>query len=239
MLLSSPGFVSNAKAAATTSLDRQSKDAQKTVVQQRLDGNVVDEAQARRDFARLVPGGALQVAITSPVQGTTVAAPGTVSIRVAGANSSFVEPTLGAPRRLTITLNGADYPYLPADWAFDGSGIVFNAQIVAVPALPPTARPVTETSSATTTPLPFTAEVNADGTVAFRMTADSGCPSPWRDGDIPVAGIDLDGDGPVRIQPDALIVDGATFFGSREELARAFRYAGDVLTGLLPARPER
>jgi len=167
--LGDQAFTQTLDSTAARSVERQSVEAQRAVVQQALAGSL-DEQQAREAAGDLTPGRPLVVSIQSPPAGTTTVGSTRLGVRIEGANRTFVEPTLGVPRRVSITVNGRDYLYSPLEWAEDSGGITFAAEITPVsPATAPTppAAPAAATEAELRLPTPFAARLTRDRRMIF------------------------------------------------------------------------
>jgi Lamin Tail Domain len=127
--LADPVFQSTLHSAAARSLSAQEAMAQKRVVEQYRDSTDAEQEAAQR-VLDLAPGDAIGIAIEQPQESQVLGLEGTLRVRIDGANMSFVEETLGVPKRVTLRLNGREIRYRVADWREQAGGIVFEARVV-------------------------------------------------------------------------------------------------------------
>jgi hypothetical protein len=77
----------------------------------------------------IATGRPLSIEVSSPRVGELYVDRVRLTIRISGANGSFVRTPLGVPRRITVRVNEMDYPYLSDQWVDDGTALAFNADI--------------------------------------------------------------------------------------------------------------
>jgi hypothetical protein len=102
--------------------------AQQQSTQSTLSGSL-NQQQAQTQLGSLTTNQPLTIT-ASLSNWTTYNQQGRLTLRIAGANRSFVDSTLGVPRRVTVVLNGQEYPYSSDQWSVDGSSIVLDAYVV-------------------------------------------------------------------------------------------------------------
>jgi hypothetical protein len=109
---------------STTSRDavaRMAARAQEQTTRQAYQGTL-NQQQAMLASGALVPGRPLSVRLTSPAGSSTNVGQAALNVRIEGANKTFVQPTLGVPRRVSLIINGVEYPYDVAHWGSDSNG---------------------------------------------------------------------------------------------------------------------
>jgi hypothetical protein len=162
---------------STTSRDavaRMAARAQEQTTRQAYQGTL-NQQQAMLASGTLVPGHPLSVRLTSPAGSSTNVGQAALNVRIEGANKTFVQPTLGVPRRVSLIINGVEYPYDAAHWASDSNGISYAASIIPVPspsAAVPTPQETVLNTHERTTATGITATVSDDGG-SVRFVAES------------------------------------------------------------------
>jgi hypothetical protein len=162
---------------STTSRDavaRMAARAQEQTTRQAYQGTL-NQQQAMLASGALVPGRPLSVRLTSPAGNSTNVGQAALNVRIEGANKTFVQPTLGVPRRVSLIINGVEYPYDVAHWASDSNGISYAATIFPVSspsAAVPTPEETVLNTHERTTATGITATVSDDGG-SVRFVAES------------------------------------------------------------------
>jgi len=207
------------RSASLDAVDLRATRAQEQMTRQAAEG-VLDQQHAKETAKDLAPGHPLSVKLTSPASDSINIGRAAVNVRIEGGNRTFVEPTLGVPRRVSLILNGVEHDYKAAHWTSDAAGLSYVARIIPVP--PPASadpRPssrreqVLETVELTRT-TGVTATVSADGE-RVTFAAERGAAS----------------DRLARAQPRPLgVADASRLLGGPVRLARALDDA-ERLTG--------
>ena len=162
---------------STTSRDavaRMAARAQEQTTRQAYQGTL-NQQQAMLASGNSGAGTPLSVRLTSPAGSSTNVGQAALNVRIEGANKTFVQPTLGVPRRVSLIINGVEYPYDAAHWASDSNGISYAASIVPVPspsAAVPTPKETVLNTHERTTATGITATVSDDG-ASVRFAAES------------------------------------------------------------------
>lgn len=97
-------------------------------VQQCIDDSSGDQQTAAL-VARMTPG-KLTAAISGVPDGEGGGDQVDLTIRLGGANETFVQETLGVPARVRLYLNGVAQAYDPGDWTLDGEGATMELRLV-------------------------------------------------------------------------------------------------------------
>jgi Lamin Tail Domain len=132
-------FTGTVNAAAADAQQAQGIDAQRKNAQAALDG-VLTQQQASQEAQDMVVGAPLSVSIASPEANRVYEQAALLTVRITGANSTFVRSTLGVPPRVEVRVNGRLCTYTPDQWSQDINGIQLSVQIAA--AMPEPQRPV-------------------------------------------------------------------------------------------------
>jgi hypothetical protein len=122
-------FDSTVRNSATAAAQAQAAQSQEKTLSDRLAGALSDQAAAEA-AKRLAPGAPLAVQFLEPPSGVTVGSPARVRIRIDGANRTFVEPTLGVPRRVSVVVNRQEYAFQPAHWQDAAGGLELTFDLV-------------------------------------------------------------------------------------------------------------
>ena len=152
--------------------------AQQQQTQAAIDG-VLTKQDAQAAVASLSTGKPLSIAL-APGPGSVHEGRARVDVKIAGANRSFVESTLGVPRRVRLLVNGEEYVYAPEQWTVAADGIRFSAY-VAPTAVGLAPEPVTSNYrfSAVKLPAGSTITLDAGSDRAFRVAPPATlAPSP-------------------------------------------------------------
>jgi hypothetical protein len=140
VVMADPTYTWTVRQSADAALGAQVAQTQRSTLQQRKDG-LLSEQQAGAAAARLAPGTPLAVRFLSPAGDGVVAAPASVRLRIDGANETFVEPTLGVPRRVSVRVNGREYEFRPEQWTSAGGSaleLAFTLRLGEAPTPAPT-----------------------------------------------------------------------------------------------------
>lgn len=125
-------------AAASIASDLSSLQAQKAAVARAVAEETTKEAEEAA-VAGLASGAPVTVTF-DPDEAALHERDHVVAIRVEGANPTFVDTTLGVPRRISVFVNGSPYSYAPADWRVVGEAIELELRVIA-PVAPSPATP--------------------------------------------------------------------------------------------------
>src|SRR5207247_5900154 len=93
---------------------------------------------AQADAARLIPGDPLAVHFIVPADQQVLVGMAGLRIRIDGANTTFVRPTLGVQPRVVVRVNGRTWHYDPASWVEQAGGLELAAVLVPLPEPAPT-----------------------------------------------------------------------------------------------------
>jgi hypothetical protein len=101
-----------------------------SATQAAIDGHLTTES-AQTAVSDLVTGRPLVTTITAPLEGRGYHDHAGLRLKVDGANMTYVDAVAGLPRRVRVRINGLNYDYAPSAWRVEGTGIIFDATIVA------------------------------------------------------------------------------------------------------------
>jgi hypothetical protein len=122
-------------AAVEAERNRRAAKAEEETVRQLLTG-AEERQKAQGDAARLVPGAPLVIQIIEPGGESIHQGSARFTVRIQGANRTFVQSLLGVPPRVELRVNGQLYRYDPAHWMERNGGIEFTAVLIPVPKPP-------------------------------------------------------------------------------------------------------
>jgi hypothetical protein len=222
LVLGDPIFSQTVQYSAGDAVKLQSVRAQQQTVQQSLDGKL-SQQDAQTAAGQLVPAAPPSVSVLTPQQREIMPGGGRIEVELGGANRTFVEPTLGVPRRVAVRLNGQEVPYLPEDWADVAEGIAYRAHVVPIPPAPPAeavpAAPgaIAQLQTGTQLRATFTGP-NGSHLVLTALGSAGPAAAP---------------EGPERIA----VMDSAEVFGSQADHERAMRTVEEALGGEAVGRP--
>ena len=98
-------------------------------IQRKKDINSINKKEADEKYNDLSTVEDLGVSIFSPEERITYDDKVDLHVVLSGANKSFVEFTLGVPKRVKLFINGNEYNYSGEDWVEDGENLVFKAKL--------------------------------------------------------------------------------------------------------------
>ena len=122
-------FDTTVRDSASAAAQAQAAQSQENTLSERLAGALSDQAAAQA-AKQLVPGAPLAAQFLEPASGVAVGSPAQVRIRLEGANRTFVEPTLGVPRRVSVVVNRQEYAFQPAHWQDAAGGLELMFDLV-------------------------------------------------------------------------------------------------------------
>lgn len=125
-------FTQTVKTAAADALTAQGVEAQRRNAQAALDGALTQQ-QANQVAEDLVVDAPLSVTILSPEPEGVYEQHAPLSIRISGANRTFVQTTLGVPPRVEIRVNGRLCTSEAGQWSEVAGGIETSLQIAPIP----------------------------------------------------------------------------------------------------------
>jgi hypothetical protein len=123
-------FTTTVRTAAAKSVGAQEARAQQRVLEQ-YRSSTAAEQEASKAVLAMAPGAPITCTIEHPAERQVLGAETRVRVRIDGANLSFVQESLGVPKRATLNLNGQDVRYRVKDWKEVPGGIVFDARVLA------------------------------------------------------------------------------------------------------------
>ena len=115
VVLSSGVYANAATSASTQNAQRVALESQREITRQTLEG-ALNQQKAHDTLGELVTSQRLRVEILTPEQNAVGQGSILVRIRVSGINRSYLNDTLGVPRRVVISLNGIEQDFDPQRW---------------------------------------------------------------------------------------------------------------------------
>ena len=100
-------------------------------IQAKRKNKYINKIEAEKKYKNLFTGKDLEVSIYSPEEEITYDDEVDLHVVLSGANKSFVEFTLGVPKRVKLFINGNEYNYSGEDWTEkeDGKKLEFKAKL--------------------------------------------------------------------------------------------------------------
>ncbi len=131
-----PTFDATVNGCARAGEQLRVADAERAGLEQARAGQM-SELDAKAALGDLRTGRPVRVTISDPRPGVAYGPSLTATIRVEGANASFVRSAMGVPRRISVRLNGREYPYTSEQWREEAGGLRLDLVITAGEVRPP------------------------------------------------------------------------------------------------------